>query len=111
MTKTMKSSSVGFSDAIPEVPPVSYLHVALPHHDLCGVGVLDQLLQGLRVNVVQRHVGLPALGHLICRDVGDTHPNTTTSTTTSAGEMFCSSYGLCNSLNIIYRVSEAWTLI
>lgn len=43
----------------------SYLHVALAHHDLGRVRVLHQLLQGLRVDVVQRDVGLAALAHLI----------------------------------------------
>lgn len=43
----------------------SYLHVPLAHHDLRCVRVLHQLLQGLGVNVVQRHVRLAALTHLI----------------------------------------------
>lgn len=43
----------------------SYLHIPLSHHDLSSVGVLHQLLQGLRVDVVQGHMGLAALTHLI----------------------------------------------
>lgn len=31
-------------------PP--YLHITLPNHNFCGVGVLDQLLQSLGVDVV-----------------------------------------------------------
>lgn len=45
---------------------IPYLHIAFPHHDLCCVGVLDQLLQSLRVDVMQGHMGLPTLRHLVC---------------------------------------------
>lgn len=38
-----------------------YLHVAFPDHYLCCVGVLDQLLQSLRVDVMQGDVGLSTL--------------------------------------------------
>lgn len=47
-----------------------HLHVALAHDDLGSVRKLHQLVQGLRVNVVQRHVRLAALTHLICGDSG-----------------------------------------
>lgn len=43
-----------------------YLHVTFPDHYLCCVGVLDQLLQSLRVDVVQGDMGLSTLWHLIC---------------------------------------------
>lgn len=43
----------------------SYLHVPLAHHNLSRVSVLHQLLQGLRVDVMQRHMRLAALAHLI----------------------------------------------
>lgn len=45
---------------------IPYLHITFPHHDLCCVGVLDQLLQSLRVDVMQGDMGLPTLRHLIC---------------------------------------------
>lgn len=43
----------------------SYLHIPLSHHDLSRVGVLHQLLQRLGVDVMQGHMGLAALTHLI----------------------------------------------
>lgn len=43
----------------------SYLHVPLSHHDLSCVGILHQLLQRLGVDVMQCHMGLAALTHLI----------------------------------------------
>lgn len=45
---------------------ISHLHVAFPDHNLCCVGVLDQLLQSLTVDVMKGHMGLPTLRHLIC---------------------------------------------
>lgn len=45
-----------------------HLYVALPHHDLGRVRKLHQLVQGLRVDIVQRHMRLTALTHLICGD-------------------------------------------
>lgn len=43
----------------------SYLHVAFSDHYLCCVGILDQLLQSLTVNVMKGHMGLPTLRHLV----------------------------------------------
>lgn len=43
-----------------------HLHITFPDYNLRRVGVLDKLLQSLRVNVMEGHVSLPALGHLIC---------------------------------------------
>lgn len=47
-----------------------HLHVAFAHHNLSRVCELHQLVQGLRVDVMQRDVGLAALAHLICGDSG-----------------------------------------
>lgn len=46
----------------------AHLHVTFAHHDLSRIGKLHQLVQGLRVDVMQRHMCLAALTHLICGD-------------------------------------------
>lgn len=46
--------------AIPEILKL-YLHIAFPNNYLSCVGILHQLLQCLWINVMQRHMGLPAL--------------------------------------------------
>lgn len=52
--------------ALQKTLKVTYLHISFSYYNFGSVGVLHQLLQSLRVNVMQGHVGLTALGHLIC---------------------------------------------
>lgn len=40
---------------------LTYLNITLPDHDLRRVSILDQLLQSLRVDVMEGHMGLPTL--------------------------------------------------
>lgn len=52
-----------------------HLHVAFAHHDLGRVRKLHQLVQGLRVDVMQSYVRLAALAHLICGDSESDQPS------------------------------------
>lgn len=47
--------------ALQKTLKATYLHISFSYYDFGSVGILHQLLQSLRVNVMQGHVGLTAL--------------------------------------------------
>lgn len=73
----------------------AHLHVTFAHHDLSRIGKLHQLVQGLRVDVMQRHMCLAALTHLICGD-------------SRSGQASAALGGLQSPLPPLFNVQAGW---